>query len=231
MLRHALDRIDRVHGDGALAAIELFQALREAAIWPTAGVPSRIRVNSVPSIGWRVMPFIADRHIFMKVTRPSAPFMISSGMTQPSISMPSRRASSRSGRRPYLLDGKDEVRSACTPSRWPAGHIVAVWPRKRTHRAYRGRRRRSESVNRGGRPQASPGENASVVLGPVTLEPFGLLEALTKGSLTVETWQRQCAELGIAGVDLGKVAAAKAETVLVSPTPPADDDSRYMPKG
>jgi hypothetical protein len=61
-------------------------------------------------------------------------------------------------------------------------------------------------VNRGGKPDASPGKSVSVTSGAIVLEPFGVMQSLATGKTTAEAWQRQCAELGIQGADLGKIA-------------------------
>lgn len=84
-------------------------------------------------------------------------------------------------------------------------------------------------ISQGGKLQAGPGETVSVLLASGTLEPFGVFFALAGKKLEAAAWQRQCAELGIAGTDLGKVTVEPSAT----PSPvssPADDDSRFMPK-
>ena len=63
-------------------------------------------------------------------------------------------------------------------------------------------------VNRGGKVDTMPGQPVTVTLTSMTIEPFGVLRSLTDAKLTDEAWQRQCHELGIRGIDLGKVAAA-----------------------
>jgi hypothetical protein len=81
-------------------------------------------------------------------------------------------------------------------------------------------------AGKGGKPVAKPGENVSIVLGPHTLEPFGLLESLAAGRMTAEAWREQIASFGIAGANLGN------PTTAAGGTPPAsEDDSRYLPKG
>ena len=61
-------------------------------------------------------------------------------------------------------------------------------------------------VQRGGTAHSPPGQPVSVTVGSAAIEPFGLLRSLADGKLTVDEWQRQCNDLGIRGVDLGKVA-------------------------
>lgn len=59
-------------------------------------------------------------------------------------------------------------------------------------------------VNRGGKPDAAPGNTISVSLNSRQVEPFGVLKALAGGEMSAEEWGRTCADLGIAGVDFGK---------------------------
>ena len=65
-------------------------------------------------------------------------------------------------------------------------------------------------VNRGGKLDAAPGQTISVTVGSSRIETFDLLQSLAAGKTTAETWQRQCAELGILGMDLGKFAPGGA---------------------
>ena len=62
-------------------------------------------------------------------------------------------------------------------------------------------------VNRGGKPDAGLGKTISMTLNSKGIEPFAVLKALATRKLPAEEWQRTCADLGIAGVDLGKVEA------------------------
>ena len=64
-----------------------------------------------------------------------------------------------------------------------------------------------QSLERGGTAQTLPGQPISVTLGSAVLEPFEIPRALADGKVTPEDWQRQCRELGIQGMDLGKTAA------------------------
>jgi heat shock protein HtpX len=84
-------------------------------------------------------------------------------------------------------------------------------------------------IRKGGRLQAAPGENVSVTLASMRLEPFGVFFSLAGKKTDAAAWQRRCVELGIAGLDLGK-AAAEPSVTASSIVPPADDDSRYRPK-
>jgi heat shock protein HtpX len=82
---------------------------------------------------------------------------------------------------------------------------------------------------KGGKIQAAPGENVSVVIGSLTLEPFGIMEALANGSTKADQWQQQIAQAGITGVNLSDTWAeipVETETREVS----MNDDSRFMPK-
>ena len=85
---------------------------------------------SVPSIGCGTMPFIVHLQTRIARARPLSSFSTSSGITPPTISMPSRLASSRSRSAAVICStGKSEVRTAFTPSRRRApATSVAVWP-------------------------------------------------------------------------------------------------------
>jgi Zn-dependent protease with chaperone function len=61
-------------------------------------------------------------------------------------------------------------------------------------------------VQRGGTVHSLPGQPVSATLSATTIEPFGVMRSLADGKLTAEAWQHQCGELGILGMDLGKVA-------------------------
>jgi hypothetical protein len=63
-------------------------------------------------------------------------------------------------------------------------------------------------VSRGGKVQSEPGQAVRVTVGSTTIETFGILKSFSDSKLTAEEWQRQCQELGIAGMDLGKVTTA-----------------------
>jgi Zn-dependent protease with chaperone function len=63
-------------------------------------------------------------------------------------------------------------------------------------------------VSRGGKIHSLPGEAVRVTVGSTTIEPFGILKSFADSKLTAEEWQRQCNELGIAGMDFGKVTTA-----------------------
>lgn len=63
-------------------------------------------------------------------------------------------------------------------------------------------------VSRGGKADTAPGKAASVTLGTISIEPFGIMKSFADGKLSAATWRQQCSELGIETVDLGQVAAA-----------------------
>lgn len=63
-------------------------------------------------------------------------------------------------------------------------------------------------VNRGGKVHTMPGQIVSVTIGATAIEPFEILRSLADAKLTAEAWQRQCGELAIQGMDLGKVTTA-----------------------
>jgi hypothetical protein len=65
-------------------------------------------------------------------------------------------------------------------------------------------------LQRGGRLDIAPGDDISATLGGHLVKPFAFLWALKTGELTADDWTKQCAELGIAGMDLGTVAPAIA---------------------
>jgi hypothetical protein len=85
------------------------------------------------------------------------------------------------------------------------------------------------TVNKGGELHAAPGENVAVTLASMTLEPFAIFQSLSGKKLDAVAWRRQCVDLGIAGLDLGKLAVGPAE-IKTPVALQADDDSRYMPK-
>ena len=47
-----------------------------------------------------------------------------------------------------------------------------------------------------------PGTPISVSLGAMQFEPFEVMTALAKGTLTPSDWEQQCRDLGIDGVPL-----------------------------
>ena len=61
-------------------------------------------------------------------------------------------------------------------------------------------------VERGGKVDAPPGKSVSVALAAVEIDTFSIVRSLAEGKLTSAEWQRQCAELGIQGIVLGKQA-------------------------
>ena len=95
-----LDLIDGIDGDRAAPAVETLSPSAKSAIWPMAEMimshRSRLRCRR-PACG--VMPFIVHRQTRSAVARPFSSLITSSGMTPPTISTPSRLASSRSARR------------------------------------------------------------------------------------------------------------------------------------
>jgi Zn-dependent protease with chaperone function len=84
-------------------------------------------------------------------------------------------------------------------------------------------------VDRGAQLRSAPGDNISAILGSTTVEPFAVLPELAGGKLSAETWQRQCNDLGIAGLDLGKPTADPSALKPPPAAPAAGDDSQYMP--
>jgi heat shock protein HtpX len=56
--------------------------------------------------------------------------------------------------------------------------------------------------------ESLPGLPITARRGAESVEPFTLIGALASGKLTPEAWQRQCAEIGLAGVALDAVAGA-----------------------
>ncbi len=63
-------------------------------------------------------------------------------------------------------------------------------------------------AQRGGTVSSLPGQPVSATVAATSIEPFGVLRSLADGKLTADVWQRRCGELGILGVDLGKVVPA-----------------------
>jgi Zn-dependent protease with chaperone function len=64
-------------------------------------------------------------------------------------------------------------------------------------------------IQRGGQLDTTLGQPISVRIGGHDLQPMDLLMALKDGRITIQGWQRQCAELGIAEADLAAVALAE----------------------
>jgi hypothetical protein len=62
-------------------------------------------------------------------------------------------------------------------------------------------------IRYGGRLNVRPGSAISVELGGHDVKPFAVLMTLKDGQMTAHTWAARCVELGIAGADLGAVAA------------------------
>jgi hypothetical protein len=63
-------------------------------------------------------------------------------------------------------------------------------------------------VNQGGKPDATPGKAVSVAMASTEIEPFMVMQSLATGKTTAHAWQRQCAELHLQGVDIGKAGTA-----------------------
>jgi len=61
-------------------------------------------------------------------------------------------------------------------------------------------------IQRGGEMCIAPGQEVTVNFGAYNLKPFGLLAALKCDATAAGTWVAQCAEVGIAGIDLATVA-------------------------
>jgi hypothetical protein len=61
-------------------------------------------------------------------------------------------------------------------------------------------------IQRGGEMCIAPGQEVTVNFGAYNLKPFGLLAALKSDATAAGTWVAQCAEVGIAGIDLATVA-------------------------
>ena len=60
--------------------------------------------------------------------------------------------------------------------------------------------------------RAMVGEAILLTRGSSAVDPFVSAQALASGQMTAETWQRQCASLGIQGVNLSEGAAMPAST-------------------
>jgi len=57
----------------------------------------------------------------------------------------------------------------------------------------------------GGQANIAPGHEVSVNFGPYSLKPFELMPTLKNDGSATDTWIAQCAEVGIAGIELAKV--------------------------
>ena len=66
-------------------------------------------------------------------------------------------------------------------------------------------------VSKGGKADTEPGKPIWVLCAGKQVEPFNVMKALAEGRLSAADWQRQCAELAIAGTDLGKMPSAAGE--------------------
>jgi Zn-dependent protease with chaperone function len=64
-------------------------------------------------------------------------------------------------------------------------------------------------IARGGRLDITPGRDTSIRIGAHDVTPFSVMPALRNGSMAGEAWAARCAELGIAGADLGAVVATE----------------------
>jgi hypothetical protein len=58
--------------------------------------------------------------------------------------------------------------------------------------------------DRGYTLEVPPGGVIAVRTGETRVEPFMLSQAFRSGELTAEAWRDTCAQLGIAGIDLGR---------------------------
>jgi len=65
-------------------------------------------------------------------------------------------------------------------------------------------------VSQGRQLDASPGHPITISAGSVQLEPFNVVSSIAGGSTNMAAWQNQCAELGIQGTDLGRLAVPAA---------------------
>ena len=57
----------------------------------------------------------------------------------------------------------------------------------------------------GGQANIAPGHEVSVNFGPYSLKPFELMPTLKNDGSATDTWIAQCAEVGIAGIELATV--------------------------
>jgi Zn-dependent protease with chaperone function len=62
-------------------------------------------------------------------------------------------------------------------------------------------------VGRGGRLDLKPGHGVLVDMRGRAVQPFAILPSLKDGALDAATWRAQCAELGIAGIELSQSEA------------------------
>ena len=66
-------------------------------------------------------------------------------------------------------------------------------------------------VSKGGKADTEPGKPIWVVWEGKRIEPFDVMQGLATGKMSAADWQRQCAELGIVGADLGTAPTAARE--------------------
>ncbi|MGE5552238.1 MAG: M48 family metallopeptidase [Bacteroidota bacterium] len=64
-------------------------------------------------------------------------------------------------------------------------------------------------LNRGATLHTGPGEPITLRLGGREDDPIRMVDRLAEGGITAEEWRRRCAEEGIEGIDLGKVAGGQ----------------------
>jgi hypothetical protein len=62
-------------------------------------------------------------------------------------------------------------------------------------------------VGKKGKAQAASGNAVSMALGQLHFEPFGMMESVAKGRVTMDAWQDLIAKAGIVEVDLGNVTS------------------------
>jgi hypothetical protein len=63
-------------------------------------------------------------------------------------------------------------------------------------------------IRRGGQVDIEPGHEVSINFGAYSLKPFGLLPTLKNEAAATDTWIAQCAEVGIAGIELATVTTS-----------------------
>jgi heat shock protein HtpX len=72
-------------------------------------------------------------------------------------------------------------------------------------------------IQRGGQVDIEPGHEVSVNFGAYNLKPFGLLPTLKNDRATTDTWIAQCAEVGIAGIELATAAPSSKDSAKGEP--------------
>jgi heat shock protein HtpX len=72
-------------------------------------------------------------------------------------------------------------------------------------------------IQRGGQVDIEPGHEVSVNFGAYSLKPFGLLPTLKNDRATSDTWIAQCAEVGIAGIELATAAPSSKDSAKGEP--------------